>query len=334
LRTRLLTIDECRCAATVRYSRDRVTQDAAPRTPLPLAVSVVVPTRNRETQIAVCVESILATTGFQELIVIDQSDGSASEKVLSKFSDPRLRYIRTDTRGVTIARNLGIELSTGDIIACTDDDCRVADDWACSIGALFAADPEAAVVCGRVRVPAELLEPGGYAANFEPQVREWHGRYPPPDSDWGITANLSLRRTVIARAGNFDPMLGAGAPLTSGGEPDFLFRVLRAGLKVVNAREVVVDHFGVRAPGHESKVLRRRYASGTGAAFWKHVRLGDTAALGIYLSFVGDSVRAIGRNLIRDKRPQGLAFLLFFLSGSLKSYRFRVDRASRQYVRR
>ena len=41
------------------------------------------------------------------------------------------------------------------------------------------------------------------------------------------------RRFRLDRTGAFDPMLGAGAPLRSGGEPDFLFRVLRAGMKVV-----------------------------------------------------------------------------------------------------
>src|SRR6266702_8798627 len=174
-----------------------MTGDVAARTPLPVSVSVVVPTRNRAAQIAACVESILATTGFQELIVIDQSDGTDTEQALAKFSDPRLRYVRTDTRGVTISRNLGIELSNGEIIACTDDDCRVASDWAATIGALFAADPDAAVVCGRVRVSEEVSN-AGYTLGFEPHVREWQGRYPPPSGDWGITANLALRRDVVA----------------------------------------------------------------------------------------------------------------------------------------
>jgi hypothetical protein len=174
----------------------------------------------------------------------------------------------------------------------------------------------------------------GYVLGFDPKVRVWQRRFPPPDSDWGITANLALRRTILPRVGDFDPYLGAGAPLTSGGEPDFLFRVLRAGYKVVNASEVVVDHFGARAPGPAAQRLIRGYASGTGAAFWKHVRLGDRQALGVYLDFVRFSTRAIGINLIRDHRPQGLGFLVAFLSGTLKSYRFRIDRRRRQYLPR
>jgi len=234
---------------------------------------------------------------------------------------------------VTISRNLGIKLSKGAIIACTDDDCRVTSDWATNIAAIFAADPEVAVVCGRVRIPDDVWS-SGYVLGFEPRVRVWQGRYPPADSDWGITANLALRRQVLARVGDFDPILGAGAPLISGGEPDFLFRVLRAGFKVVNASEVSVDHFGVRTPGPEAQRLIRGYALGTGAAFWKHVRLGDRQALGVFLNFVGVSVRAVCMNLVRDHRPQGMGFLVAFLSGIPKSYRFRIDRQRRQYLPR
>src|SRR5438552_1945829 len=83
---------------------------------------------------------------------------------------------------------------------------------------------------------------------------------------------LAVRRDVVARIGAFDALLGAGAPLPSGGEPDFLFRVLKAGLKVVNAREVELEHLGARAPGPEEKRLLQAYALGTAAALFKHVR--------------------------------------------------------------
>jgi len=138
----------------------------------------------------------------------------------------------------------------------------------------------------------------------------------------------------VQRVGNFDPMLGAGAPLRSGGEPDFLFRVLRAGLKVINAHEVVVDHLGVRKFGRESQHLIRGYGVGTGAAFYKHVRLGDPAAARVYMKFVGANVRRVLVNLSKGQGPVGLGYLLAFLSGAASSYRFRVDRERRQYVAR
>ena len=278
-------------------------------------------------------QTILANRGLVELIVVDQSDGHETKDALASVSDDRLRYVASDARGVTASRNLGIELSQSDVVAFTDDDCRVAGDWVEKLTSVFAADAEVAVVCGRVRVPEELLDKG-FTESFEPEIREWQRRYPPFGHDWGITANLSLRRSTVAKVGLFDPMLGAGAPLRSGGEPDFLFRVLRAGLKIVNAAEVTVDHLGVRAHGEESRRLMRGYGKGTGAALFKHVRLGDVAAMGVYAGFVAANVQRVCKNLVTGQRPTGLGYLVSFLSGSLDSMKYRVDRQRRAFVPR
>jgi glycosyltransferase involved in cell wall biosynthesis len=296
-------------------------------------VSVVVPTRNRPAHAAACAASILAADGFVDLIVVDQSDDRATEEALSQIGDRRLRYVRTETRGVTAGRNLGMDLSESEIIAFTDDDCRVKPDWVRRIVDVFAGGPDVAVVCGRVCIPEEIQHLG-YAEGFEPCVREWQGHYPPLGRDWGITANFSIRRSVLGRVGSFDPMLGAGAPLRSGGEPDFLFRVLRAGFKVVNAREVVVDHFGIRKPGPEFKNLIIGYGRGTAAALFKHVRLGDPAGTLVYLRFLGATLVRVSTNVMSGKRPTGASYLMAFLSGTFASYRFRVDRKRRQYVER
>jgi glycosyltransferase involved in cell wall biosynthesis len=300
-----------------------------------LRVSVVVPTRNRPAHAASCARSILSLTNeeFVDLIIVDQSDDRATEEALSTIDDRRLRYIRTDTRGVTRARNLGMEVSDSEIIAFTDDDCRVKADWVRRIVDVFAADPDVNVVCGRVLVPEEIRHLG-YAEGFEPRVREWQGHYPPLGRDWGITANFSIRRSVLERVGWFDPILGAGAPLKSGGEPDFLFRVLRAGFKVINAQEVVVDHLGIRKPGNEFRRLIIGYGSGTAAALFKHVRLGDPAGALVYFRFLGATLFRVFVNVVSGRRPTGVSYLIAFLSGTFASYRFRIDRRRRQYIER
>jgi glycosyltransferase involved in cell wall biosynthesis len=298
-----------------------------------LTLTVVVPTRNRPEHVVECARSILATDGFVDLIVVDQSDGFETQEGLSRISDPRLRYVRTDTRGVTRGRNLGISLSKSDIVAFTDDDCRVRPDWPKRIVELFAADPAIAVVCGRVVVPDDIQHLG-YAEGFEPRERIWERRYPPLGRDWGITANMSLRTSILEQVGAFDPMLGAGAPLRSGGEPDFLFRVLRAGMKVVNAEEVVLDHYGIRTPGEEFRKLILGYSAGTAAALFKHVRLGDPDGILVYLQFLGSTLKRVSGNVVFRRRPTGAGYLLAFLQGTVNSYKFGVDRRRREYVER
>ena len=305
----------------------------APGTKPVLTVSVVVPTRNRAAHSVECAKSILATDGFVDVVFVDQSDDDATKLALEEIDDPRLIYVKTDTRGVTLGRNLGMSMSSSDIIAFTDDDCRVMPDWIHRTVDVFAQDPQIAVVCGRVRVPEEIQHLG-YAEGFEPQEREWQGRFPPLGRDWGITANFSIRRSVLEEVGVFDPFLGAGAPLRSGGEPDFLFRVLRAGYKVINATEVLVDHYGIRKPGEEFRKLIMGYSAGTAAALFKHVRLGDPAGTVVYLRFLGSTLKRVSGNMLTGTRPTGANYLIAFVSGTFASYRFGIDRKRREYVAR
>jgi glycosyltransferase involved in cell wall biosynthesis len=160
-----------------------------------LTLSVVVPTRNRPAHIMECVRSILATDGYADLIVIDQSDDTATQDGLSVFDDVRLRYLRTETRGVTKGRNLGMSLSRSDVIAFTDDDCRVRPEWPRRITELFSAEASAAVICGRVVVPDEIAQQG-YAVGFEPQQRDWHR----PRSERIHRALRPARRTMVRRS--------------------------------------------------------------------------------------------------------------------------------------
>jgi glycosyltransferase involved in cell wall biosynthesis len=295
-------------------------------------ISVVVPTRNRAEHAVACARALLQCRGLEEVLFVDQSDDRATELGLAALADSRVRHVPSVLRGATNGRNVGIDATTGAVVAFTDDDCRVAPDWLERIADIFRTDKDAAVVCGRVRLPDELREQG-FAIEFEPKVRYYHHRFPPPDGDWGITANLSARREVFERLGKFDPFLGPGAPLLCGEEPDLLFRVLSAGLKVVNASEVEVLHLGIRAFGRESSQLWDTYGVGTAAALFKHVRLGDADAARLYLGHLANMGRIITKNLFSGRRPLGLRYTLSFLSGTVASLRFRIDRGRQLYTR-
>ncbi len=296
-------------------------------------ISVVVPTRNRPEHAVACARALLKCRGLRDVLFVDQSDDRATEDGLKALAEPRIRHFRSNLRGATNGRNVGIDRTTGNIIAFTDDDCRVEPDWLARIYEIFRADGEAAVVCGRVRLPDELRA-HGFAIEFEGTVREYHHRFPPPDGDWGITANLAARREVFERLGQFDPFLGPGAPLLCGEEPDLLFRVLRAGMKVVNANEVEVAHLGIRAFGRESSQLWHTYGVGTAAALFKHVRLGDVDAARLYFGHLANMGRLVTKNLVTGRRPLGLRYTLSFLSGTVASLRFSVDRERQLYAPR
>lgn len=86
------------------------------------AVSVVIPTFNRAHMVCQAVESVLAQdfTDY-ELIVVDDGSTDDTASVLEKHT-PRIKIVRQSHRGVSAARNTGIDASHGRWIAFLDSD--------------------------------------------------------------------------------------------------------------------------------------------------------------------------------------------------------------------
>ncbi|MEP7705691.1 glycosyltransferase [Paraglaciecola sp. 25GB23A] len=86
-------------------------------------VSVVVPMYNVEKYIEQCIESVLAQH-FQnfELILVDDGCSDKTLQLVSQFSDSRIRLIRQQNRGLSGARNTGIDAARGLYIALLDAD--------------------------------------------------------------------------------------------------------------------------------------------------------------------------------------------------------------------
>ena len=85
-------------------------------------VSVIIPNYNYEKFIAATVESVLSQTyGNIEIIIIDDGSKDNSLEVLKQFGD-KIRVIEQKNAGVSVARNHGVSLSTGEYIAFLDAD--------------------------------------------------------------------------------------------------------------------------------------------------------------------------------------------------------------------
>ena len=88
-------------------------------------VSVVVPVYNAEKYIDRCIDSILSQT-FEdfELILVDDGSPDKSGKICDNYAakDNRVKVIHKQNGGVSTARNVGIENSTGEYIMFVDSD--------------------------------------------------------------------------------------------------------------------------------------------------------------------------------------------------------------------
>lgn len=90
------------------------------------SVSVIMPLYNKGDDVVRAVNSALRQTVRDfELIVINDGSTDNGPELVRQFSDPRIRIIDQENRGVSAARNKGIMESNAEIIAFLDAD----DEW-------------------------------------------------------------------------------------------------------------------------------------------------------------------------------------------------------------
>ncbi len=165
--------------------------------PVSIEVSVIVPVRDRLTELARCLLAI-GSQDFRpasyEVIVCD--DGS-TEDVQSLVREVTQRggnwvYLRQNPKGPSAARNLGIRHARGAIVAMTDSDTIPQPDWLAKLCQTLAEHPEAAAVEGQVYAKNE----GEYGPLGEGPTNKNGGVY--------LTCNCAYRRAVLLQAGGFD----------------------------------------------------------------------------------------------------------------------------------
>lgn len=265
-----------------------------------LSVSAIIPTRNRGPLIE---ETLTALVAIQhpnfEIIVVDQSTDDATMEAVARVAgaDSRVRYERSDTTGSSSARNHGAHLSAAAVVAYTDDDCIVAENWIEAILQEF-EDPTVAAVYGRL-LPHGFAGRTGNEVGFNPSIerREFVERTPP----WyiGHGGNMSFRRSALLDAGGFDPLLGAGGQFGACEDPDIAYRLLARARKVVYSPAALAYHKHWKNWSAQAR-MERAYGIGAGAQFAKYVRCGDRYGYHLLMAWIWQmGVRRIGAGLLK-----------------------------------
>lgn len=169
-------------------------------------ISVVIPLYNKEAEIERALRSVIDQSLKPcEIIVVDDgsTDGSAAtvERLMAENPDANIRLERQENRGVSAARNRGIELASGDYVAFLDGDDYWLSGYIAEVCRLMAYYPDADVystafdiVNGERRYKAQTPECEGVINPAEEALR---GRYPV------IPSTATIRREALLSAGGF-----------------------------------------------------------------------------------------------------------------------------------
>ncbi len=182
-------------------------------------ISVVVCSYNGERIIRDCMEG-LARLDYPDFEVIVVNDGSR-DRTPQIAAEYGVRLISTENRGLSNARNTGMEAATGSIVAYTDDDARPDPHWLRYIAWTYMTTEHAAVGGPIIAPPGDgpiadcvANAPGG---PVQVLLSDTVAEHIPG-------CNMTFRKECLQAIGGFDPRYR-----TAGDDVDACWRILDQG---------------------------------------------------------------------------------------------------------
>jgi len=200
-----------------------------------------------------------------ELIVIDQNPDDRLVPVFENYKPlfPILHF--RSEKGLSLARNVGINEASGDVVSFPDDDCWYPDHLLDEIATFFKKHEAYDGVMGR-GVSLEGKDAGGRFRKKPCLLNRMNllGCH--------ISFTMFLKRSLIKRVGNFDVRLGLGAGTKwgSGEETDYLLRCLKMESKLYYDPSFLVYHPEKIYSGPDARKRAFSYALGWGWVQKKH----------------------------------------------------------------
>jgi len=245
-----------------------------------MKLSVIVCTRNRSHAIIPCLDSIAQSLAHAapvdaEIIVVDNGSSDNTSTLVRDWAS-RAAFplnLQFEARaGIAKAHNCGFRAARGDLLALTDDDCRLSENYIADLLRHDAADTETIIRGGRI----ELGDPSDLPLSIKTDLKpmRWNklmnsARHTSLGYCIG-GCNMTMRRIVVEQLGLYDERLGAGTSIPAGEETDFIFRAYLAGITIEYVPDMVVHHYHGRKTIPVGHKLLRHYMIGRGAVYAKH----------------------------------------------------------------
>ncbi len=196
-------------------------------------VSVIIPVYNGSKTLKQCLGSVLSQTyNNYEIIVVNNNSADDTEAIIKEFRarSERIKYTFEGYRSRGAARNAGIKMANGEIIAMTDSDCIVPANWLSELIKPIVSGDEMAVMGSE-----EDLVENYWARNIQKANGEFLRRNLNKGYVFNLdTKNFAIKASLIKEI-LFDPGLRS--------MEDFdLFLRLRDIIKIKFIPTVVVQH--------------------------------------------------------------------------------------------
>lgn len=227
-------------------ARSAVSSGAAAAQSVPAArISVIMPLYNKAQFVEKAIRSALDNgPGVVEVIVIDDGSRDDGAKVVEAMADSRVKLIRKQNGGVSTARNVGLDLASGDWLAFLDSDDYWLPGYIDAVQSMIARYPQ----CGMVTTRYQFEDDEGKRSSVDAAWPFKETSEPTLIDDFYrmmsvghfcFTCSVVIRRDLIRREGLRFPV---GEQM--GEDLEVIFRASEAAPVVVDPRELVVYRDG------------------------------------------------------------------------------------------
>lgn len=252
-------------------------------------VTVVISTYGRYDEIDLLLDSLTTQRCNKsdfEVIIIDQNDKIDLKPIVAAFTNKFvLRHYQTPIKGLSKAKNKGIDLAKGSIITFSDDDCTFYDDTISSAIEYFETNPTADVVYGRLYDKA----------NNKNVMRPWSNKELILNK-----SNFHLNYSAVTcftklKSVYFDENFGVGAKIGLGEELDYIMQILNLKHHVKYTPSINIWHPELNVDIMPNEKVYK-YAFGYGAVFRKNL---DFKFIQIFIMSIGYQLLRLFFNLLK-----------------------------------
>jgi glycosyltransferase involved in cell wall biosynthesis len=170
-----------------------------------MRLSIVIPAYNEQDYLPSCLDQVIAEVrrcpcpDEVEVLVIDNASQDATAELASRV--PGVRVVHEPIKGLTRARQTGLEVATGELLGYVDADTRMPPGWITRVLQTFELNPRVVCVSG----PYVYYDATGWQRTLVrlywillASPAYWITRY------MVVGGNFAVRRCALEQIGGFD----------------------------------------------------------------------------------------------------------------------------------
>lgn len=249
--------------------------------------SLIVATINRKKELDEFLESIKKSDyplSKIEVIIVDQNDQIDLSFIIKKFEKFfKIYHIKSEKKGLSYNRNIGLKIASGQIVCFPDDDCKYLKDTLKNVDIKFLKDKSLNLVMGRIvdEFGNDCLKK--WSKNIEKVTQK--------KFYFKVSSITIFKRNDEKKM--FDQDFGVGNYFGSCEDAEYIYSIIKENKKVKYYPDVVLYHPSSQGSFDYKKSYS--YALGHGAFCKKHL---DYNLVKLFILGLGNTILKLFKNII------------------------------------